>query len=394
MKALFSNFAALIVLTIGCAIVMVTVSLGVGWPPFLTVANEGKRSIEIPKMPVAVLTAQPRMVEVISSYTGMIRPFERYALGFEISGRLEALGTNEQGKPLDQGDRVKAGQVIARLDDRLLVAQLKESKARLEQAQTDMNRATELRAKGQRIITDAEFQNFVTQLQLAEAACDMAEKRLADATLFAPVSGKISRRSAKAGESVSAHQTILEIIEVDRVLLVLGVPESQVGEISAGQAVHVDLLARDKFGERLPGAEGIVYRVSETADDKTGLFEVEVEIDNAQDRLRPGLVATGRIVVDKMQGFLLPVSCGVQRDGGMHLFTVSDEGTAQAFPLSRWIEQGEYILVPELPPERRRVVVRGQHRLVDGRAVIVTPVPPDDKTELHAELPASESPGT
>lgn len=388
----------LIVLTIGCAIVMVTVSLGVGWPPFLLPAKTAKPVLEVPKTPVAVLQARPRRVELLASYTGMVRPFERYTLGFETGGRLEAFGTNDKGKLLDQGDRVAAGQVLARLDQRLLVAQLKESKARLEQAQTDMNRANELRAKNQRIITDAEFQNNVTQLQLAEAGLAITEKRLSDATLISPVNGKISKRKANPGESVNANQAILEVVQIDKVLLVLGVPESQIQAIAPGQPVHVELLARDKFGQPISGTDGTIYRVGETADDKTGLFEVEVLVDNADDRLRPGLVATGHIVVETLNAFALPMSCAIQRDGKMFIYTINAQGLAKSLELPRWIEQGREIIVPELPTEHRQVVVRGQHRLIDGRAVLVSPATPSDEPVLQADLrtePAETvSPGT
>lgn len=373
MKAGLGNLVALIVLTIGCFAVMATISLGVGWPSFLISEKQAKRTTEIPKSPVAVMSAEPEEVEVTATYTGMLRPFERYVLGFEVSGRLESLGTREDGKTLDQGDRVTAGQVLAKLDDKLATAQLKEARARLEQAQTDMNRAQDLRARGQRVITDAEFQNFVTQLQLAEAAVAMAEKRLADATLIAPATGKISKRLANAGESINMHQTIFEIVEVDRVLLAVGVPESQIGELAVGQPAQLDLLGTDRFGQKKTCGQGTVYRVGETADDKTGLFEVELLIDNEKQELRPGLVATAHIVVAKLNAFLLPMASAVHRDGKVLIYSVGNDGLAHVHELTRWIEQGQEILVPEIPPEHRQIVVRGQHRLVEGRAVEIIP---------------------
>jgi RND family efflux transporter MFP subunit len=389
MKQGIGNLIALIVLTIGCTIVMVTVSLGTQWPPFvvgLFPAAAEKKPVAIPKTPVSIMEVERQDIEIVSPYTGMVRPFERYTLGFEIGGRLESLAQNSSGKILDIGDPVTAGQEIARLDNRLLTAQLEEAQARLEQAQTNMNRAKELREKGQRVITDAEYQNFTTQLQLAEAGLTIAKKRLADATLYAPVSGKISKRQANMGESVNPNQAIFEIVEVDRVLLVVGVPESQVASLAAGQPVHVELLARDKFREKLPGAQGTVLHVGETADDKTGLFEVEVLIDNADGRLRPGQVATARVVVDILHGYRLPMASAVFRDGRTILYTVGDDGLAHSLALDRWIEQGSEIIVPDLPEEQRRVVVRGQHRLVDGREVEATPVTLDEAPILQAEL--------
>src|SRR5690349_10760121 len=100
MKSGLGNLIALIVLTIGAGLVMVTVSLGMGWPSFLIPAKPEKKLLDVPRTPVSVYRVSPGPVEVVSSYTGMMRPFERYTLGFEVGGRLERLGTNDQGQPL------------------------------------------------------------------------------------------------------------------------------------------------------------------------------------------------------------------------------------------------------------------------------------------------------
>ncbi len=372
MKPGVGNLAALIVLTAGSAAVMATISMGMQWPAFMFPAEKQKPSIAIPDTLVTVMEATPQNVEIIATYTGMIRPFERHTLAFEISGRIENLGTDSDSTPVDQGDTVTAGQVLARLDDRLLSAQLKEAKARLEQAQTNMNRAQDLRAKGQRMITDADFQNYVTQLQLAEAAFTISEKRHTEATLVSPVNGKIAKRAANVGESVNMHQMLFQVIEVDRVLLVVGVPESNINEILLGQPARIELLASDRLGQKLSCDAGAVYRIGETADDKTGLFEVEVLIDNRNAKLRPGLVATAQIAVAKLNAFILPMDCAVHRDGKLQVFSVGEDELAHSYELSRWIEQGSHIVVPDLPADHRRIVIRGQHRLVDGRAVDVT----------------------
>ncbi|MBL9124653.1 MAG: efflux RND transporter periplasmic adaptor subunit [Planctomycetaceae bacterium] len=369
MKKETGNLIGLIVITISAAIIMLTTAVGVGWVG----GRSSQQSVErtIPPTPVAVLTAHPEHIEITQSYAGMLRPFERYALGFEIAGRIENFGQNSDGKSLDDGDYVTAGQEIARLDQRLLNVQMREARAKLEQAQSDMNRANELRGRAVGAMTEAEFQKNVTNLQLAQAAEQMISERLRDSLLVAPVAGVISKRLANVGETVSAHQKIFEIVEVDRMLLAVGVPESRVSEIRPGQRVHVEFLAKDKFGQKPPAIEGEVYLVAQTADDRTGLFEVEVVIPNPDRRLRPGLVAMSRIVIDAIDGYRLPLVTAVQRDGKMMLFSVDPQNKAHSFQLDRWIAQGPDLILPSLPAEHHRVVVRGQHRLIDGREVAI-----------------------
>jgi len=356
--------------------------------------------------PVSVMEVRLEPIEVTDTYAGMIRPRERFTLGFEVAGRVEKLGTNEAagggapsaaGKPLDEGDEVTAGQLLARLDNRAHLARLEEARARYaenqaklkdasarrEQAHDDMRRAEGLRRRGGSAITEAEYRQYVTNLAVAEAQYDAAKAQVSVAAaqfeivreeydntfLRAPVDGVIAKRHVNVGESLSPHQPVMEIIQVDRVLLVVGVPEAYVSHVRSGQNVHVELLARDRFGRKRPELQGRVQRVAEAADQTTGLFEVEIAVDNPQRRWKPGLIALGHIVVQQMQGYRVPLASAVFREEETFLFSVDGSGVARKVPVGHWIEQGRDLILERLPPEHRRVVVRGQHRLVDGRPV-------------------------
>lgn len=374
------NFVALVVLTAGAVLLMVTIGAGTGGFGLVDDGDlPGRRADDgraLPKSRVVVLDAQPGPVEITDVFAGMVQPFERYTLGFEIGGQIAEIGQNAQGEPLDVGDLVEKGALVARLDQRLLQAQLKDSKARLEQAQADMRRADELRERNDRTITEQAYQDWVTKLRLAEAAVEMAETRLDDAQLVAPVTGRVSLRKVNVGETVNPQQAIFEIVEVDKVLLVLGVPETRISDVKLGQKVHVEILGRDRFGQPFAGYEGTIYEVSPTADTRTGYFPVEVLVPNVDERLSPGKVARGRVVVDTIDGFALPSTSAVLRDGKTMLFYVDQNDQAQPWELTRWVEQGPEVVVPAdaLPESCRRVVVRGQHRLTAGRDVEVASV--------------------
>lgn len=325
-------------------------------------------------------------VEIIDSYSGMIRPLERFSLGFEIAGRVESLGADTAVRPWDEGDRVDAGDVLARLDDRVLVARLKEAEAELERSQADFNRAEELKRQQPGAISESEFSQLVATKKLAQARFDMAEKNLQDATLVTPAAGVIAKRLVNVGESVNPHEPIFELLQVDEVLLVAGVPEAFVSEIRLGQPVHVELFARDRFRRRRPPTDGRIYRIAEAADETTGLFEVEVVVENSEGRLKPGQIGVAHIVVDRIQAFRVPLTSTVYRNDQTLLFSVSKDNRARSYALAHWIEQGSDLIVSELPPEHRLVIVRGQHRLVDGRSVKLV--------DLADDIPAEREPDT
>jgi RND family efflux transporter MFP subunit len=246
---------------------------------------------------VEVMEIKEERAEILDLYSGMIRPWERYTLGFETAGRIESLGANLSGLPLDDGDSVTKGQLLARLDDRVLRARESETAARLEQATSDFDRVKKVESQKIGAISDADVQQRLTALATAKAAHEMAVKNLEDAQLVAPVDAVVSKRLVNPGESVAANVPTFELIEVDRVLLVLGVPESDIPDIQTRMRqvqrnrslpdktgideedlefeARVTLIGRNRFGKEVELA-GTVYRISETADDRTGLFEVEV----------------------------------------------------------------------------------------------------------------------
>lgn len=357
-----------------------------------------------PKSLVTVKDIRPEIAETLIKATGKIRPWETYSLGFEIGGRVQSLGEDAQGKPLDEGARVTAGQVLAQLDDRILRARSSETIAQLEQAVSDLRRARNLRDLGGQAITDAEYQEFLTQSALAKAQQEMAVKNLEDSVLVSPVSGTISKRMVEPGESVAPNEIVFEVVENDQVLLVVDVPEAQVRELelrkraveesaSSGRGdaesrvfrARVQLEGRDRFGNPWPAIEAEVYRIAQVADQRTGLFEVEIRIPNDGGLLRPGMVATASIVTDRLLAYRIPENAVLFRGGEAFLFSIRSERTpveamfwevgeteilrAQRVELDQRVDQGDELLVPATAVKLGPVVVRGQQRLFDGQLV-------------------------
>ena len=416
MKPQIARYLGLIILTVAALAVAVTVITD-GWRREELPENNG--SADTVGAPVSVLEARPESIEITDTYSGMIRPWERFSLAFEIAGRVEELGSIEDKeagnqRPLDDGDHVSKGQLLARLDDRLLRSQLDEATAQCKVAEAGIDVAVARQKKAladerrsERMwqppddgaisgaISKAQYEDDQAALEVAEAQLIEAKAQLtraeaqratvreniADTKLLAPVDGVISRRLINPGESVNPQQTILEILQVEpesgqaAVLLVVGVPEAYVGQVEVDQLVRVELPARDQFRQERPRTEGRIHRVAEAADQTTGLFEVEITLPNPDGRWRPGLIALAHIVLKEIRGFRVPITSAVFRDNETFVFTVDEQSRARRFDLENWIEQGSDLIVGELPDDRRTLVRRGQHRLVDGRLVKVVELP-------------------
>ena len=375
--------------------------------------------VSAPKSPVAITPVQVQTCEILSTYAGKIQPWETYRVGFPIAGRVVALGTNDGGRPLDDGDRVHSGQVLATMDDRVYRAQKSEAAAQIEQVTSDLQRAQRVRQTNRSAVSDSELQKFVTDLALARAKHEIALKNLDDATLRSPVDATISKRRVKSGESVGSNQIAFELVENKDVLLVVDVPETRIRELeqrkrdialAANDTIfraYVHLEGRDRFGNAWPSLQGEVYRIPQVADARTGLFAVEIQLSNAERLLRPGMVATADIVTASILGYKIPEAAVIFRQRNAFLFTVDREPSeiemlywklgqtnlyrARHVDLKQWIDQGEFIIMPHTETQLQSVITRGQFRLADQqvvRIVNLVELSPGLRTQ-ETEKPAS-----
>lgn len=399
---------------------------------------QAKTAKSAEKAAVAVRELKLEPIELLDQFTGKLRYWERYSLEFEIAGRVTELGKNEEGEELDEGDTVKKDQMLARLDDRMLRALKNEATAQWERASTNLRRAQDLRDRGVEGISDTEYLDRLTDEKLAKAQMEIATKNLDDSVLRSPVDGIISRRLTKAGESVTPQKVVFELVQIDPILLVLDVPESRVREVEARAAkvrswkeyndknndndnknsvepkqtekpyrVYVDMESRDRFNRKWPRLDGVVRQVSETADERTGLFEVEVRVPNPDGLLSPGMVARANLVTEVIEGYRIPAASVKFRRDRASFFTIeriSEETDdvramywkvgdspvykAREIELKSWVQQGPDVIVPaEEYSGLQFAVVRGQLRLASGQLVRLVPFEEDDEGLLQPELP-------
>lgn len=416
-----SRFAALILVTVFAVAVMLAASGGRVLNRLRGVQPKPQPKVTVEDTsaaPVVVQVADPEPIELIQKYSGTIRPFERLTMAFEVSGRIKSLGKNRSGKTFDDGVPVAAGEVLAELDMRALEAQAEEAAARLGQAEDEMRRAEALRQKNPRALSDADWKKTQTNLRIAQAQVKVIAERLKEGKLVAPVAGVISKRHKSVGESVQVHQPVFEIVQVDRVLLVVGVPESQIRPIlerqnklrmqarlspgsddEASIKAYVDLVGRDAFSRKWQTLTGEVYLISETSDETSGLFDVEIVLENVGGLLRPGQIGVASLVTGEVTGVRVPASAAIFQDDEVYLYSIRPEGggdppakldskgkyLAHRVNLSReqYLEQNESLILRKLDPRDRYLVVKGQHRLAPNRRVEIVGVPaavPDART--------------
>jgi len=281
---------------------------------------------------------------------------------------------------VEAGDRAKEGEVLVRLDvgrpasaAQAANAAVAQSDARLDQAQREQVRTKKLVQTGglpEQRLDDAE-----DAVRLASAVRDAAraEARLArrgvtDAVVRAPFGGTIVERTVELGEYLAPGSPLLTLADTSvlnaRVLL----DPREAIDVAVGSVAVVSVYARP--GEVFSGK---VVRVGEVIDPRTRRLPVEVEIDDQDGRLRPGLVARFSVETGKPRMVMrVPLEGVFERFGRQHVYVIED-GIAHRRSIVLGLVGAGFAEVEEGIEPGETLVIEGVARVVDGSKVQVVP---------------------
>jgi RND family efflux transporter MFP subunit len=306
-------------------------------------------------VPVTVtrVSIVPRNVVIAAS--GTIEARATTDLAFQVPGRVALVGVEE-------GQAVRTGQVMAHLDPieyRLAYEQAVLTHAR---AADEAKRARMLQSVDG--IAPNDLDKLINAENQAIVSATLAEKRLFDTRLTAPLSGVIARRTIERGEMVSAGIPAFSIVDLDVVHVRVAVPESDVGLVAVNHpaTISVSSLGRESF-------EGRVRLVGVAADRTTGTYAVEIAVPNPGHRLKAGMIAEATIRTPQQVNRLTVPGAAIVRDaeGATRLFVyVSDEQRVRARRVDVIGMHGTDVEVTGGVAEGDLVVIGGQHSLREG----------------------------
>jgi RND family efflux transporter MFP subunit len=233
------------------------------------------------------------------SVSGTVSPIRSVGVNSQLGGALLAVLVQE-------GDTVRQGTVLARIDDRELQAQLRSAEAAFEVAESALERAEQLRER--QVITQPEYERDRTAFEAARAQRDQLLTRVGFAEVRSPIDGVVTEKMVETGDVVGANNRLFTLADVSTMVVRVSVSELDVVEIGAGQEVNVRF---DAFpGESIVGR---VLRVFPSADPATRLVPVEVALEGPQARrmARPGFLARVNFALDPHPGALLVPSMSV-----------------------------------------------------------------------------------
>ena len=278
-------------------------------------------------------------------------------IAFQVAGRVMAVG-------VDEGDRVRAGTLVAYLDPTDYALAFEQAKLAYARAADEARRARVLRSTDG--IAPNDFDKLINAEAQAEVSAAMANKRLHDTRLVSPLSGVVARRNADAGETVPAGAPVFTIVDLDVVHVRVAVPESDVGAITTGTpaSITVPSLGDSAF-------TGKVRLVGVAADPVARTFAVEIAVPNPGHRLKAGMVAEASITTPASVERLTVPGAAIVRDaeGATQLFIYAgNEKRVHTRRVTVGTIVGTEVEITNGLEPGELVVVGGQQRLREGMA--------------------------
>jgi membrane fusion protein (multidrug efflux system) len=315
------------------AAIVIAVLGGVAWfatrdtgakPP--AAAGPAVNSAPIELAAVDVSSVEPRTLSRVLPLSGSIAPFVQATVKSKVGGEVEQL-------KLREGQDVREGEVIARVDTRNLQAQYDREAAAVDKARADLDLARLNRDKNRTLLeqkfisqntfeqTESAYAGSVAQLKLAEAEARVAQINLQDAVIRAPFSGTIAKRLVQPGEKVSPDSGIVTLVDLKQMVLEAAVPAAEIPSVRVGQKVSFRVSG---FGDRR--FEGEVQRINPLTADGSRAIPVYIAVPNADSALKGGMFAQGELLLDSTQPVLAVAQRAIREEAGAaYVYTLRDD---------------------------------------------------------------------
>jgi membrane fusion protein (multidrug efflux system) len=321
--------------------------------------EEKRNAIVLERPPVNVVVQElvPTLLRDRLSLPGMIEPWERLGILAEVRGAVEEVFVEE-------GDHVNRGDLIARIDTKDYENTLNSIKASYNLATTNLKRLSGLRE--QEIIAQSELDAIKAEVQTLEANLAIAELQLKRCYISSAISGVVNELPAKEGLYLAVGDPVATVLDIERVKVNVGIPETDVDAVRKIDRFEVVIEALDN--RKITARK---YFLAVAPESQAQVYRLELEVPNNSGTILPGMFARVEIIKQEFPDALaIPLYAVITRDNKHYVF-LEEDNTAALREVMIGILDGWQIQVSEglLPGER--VIVVGQRSVDEGQKLNV-----------------------
>jgi membrane fusion protein (multidrug efflux system) len=332
--------------------------------------KDGDKKKEDKPVPVEVAQVAKRPIEASYHGTAALEAPNEAQVVAKTSGVLFAL-------LVEEGDMVKKGQVLARLDPERPRLEVQRAEAMLHKLEAELARSKELYSR--KLVAADLYEKLRYDVETQRTTAQMARLELSYTNIVAPIDGVIAQRMVKQGNLIQLNSALFRIVDAAELEAVLNVPERELATLREGLAVSMQV-------DALPGKTftGIIDRVSPVVDAGSGTFKVTTQFDS-QGILKPGMFGRVGVIYDQRNDALtIPRTALLEDAGESAVFAVRD-GAAVRVPIEVGYASGDLVEIRGGLAEGESVVTAGKVTLRDGIKVEVLNVPKADPAAVIAQ---------
>jgi RND family efflux transporter MFP subunit len=324
-----------------------------------------------PPVAVEAATAEQSLAASSQEFTASLNPIRRATPGTVLMGRVDSIRRRE-------GDRVRSGEVLARVESRDVSARLAQAEAGLAAARAMERNAALMKERMERLLakqaaTQKNVDDAVAGYETATANVHAAEEGVAAAKVYvgysditAPFDGVVTERHIEAGDTAAPGMPLFVVEDTSRMKVEAQIAESTAHGLRSGSPVAVEV---ESAG--LGTVRGTIDEVLPAADPRSRTFTVRILLDNREGSLRSGMFARIRLPGAETQTVSVPMKAVVRRGPLSGIYVIDGESVARL----RWVtlgsdHDGRTEVLTGLGPGER-YVVDPQPELADGRRVEV-----------------------
>ncbi|MCG8632272.1 MAG: efflux RND transporter periplasmic adaptor subunit [Desulfobacterales bacterium] len=307
---------------------------------------------------VVTMAVQPELVMEKISLPGVAKPWISLNVVAEVKGKIVTKGVEE-------GARVKKGDILGVIDKRDYQHNYNSALASYDTAKTTEKRYKALSKK--QFVTQSQLDDATARVKTTKAALDLAKLNLERCTIRSPMAGVVDRVFIEYGNFLDAGDPVVSILEMDRLKVEVGIPESDVAAVRKLSSFDMSF---DALGGR--SMTGNYHYLYKTTDSLARLYNLEIRLDNPDYQILPDMFARVTIVKNRdPEGLAVPIYSLVTKKNETGVF-VEDSGLVAFRPVTTGFQDGWKILVAEGLAPGENVVVVGHRIIDDGEKVNVT----------------------
>ena len=264
----------------------------------------------------------------------------------------------------EEGQMVRPGQVLAKLEDEQLILEVNQAKSSLDKLINEHERNESLYKN--KILSQEAFEKTKFEYHSQKATFDLARLKLNYTEIKAPIRGVISLRYIKLGNMVNLNQPVFRITDFDPLLAVLHIPEKEMSKMKTGfpATLSADALTGKEFA-------GKILRISPVVNAATGTFKVTVEVSDKTRSLKPGMFARVHIIYDTHANTLLvPKNAVITEDEEEAVFVVDGDKVIKQLVQIGYTNTSHVEILSGLN-EGDTIVITGLGSLKDGSKISI-----------------------